>query len=128
MRRGIVYITGPLFILMLLFSCAGLQKQVALGRHVHTIDIKASNYKFEPDNIKVASDMVTFRISNTTRKMHNFTLKDPEGKIMENVDIPPETTVTVLVTFRQTGTYKFYCDRPFHALLGMRGQVQSVGK
>ncbi len=129
-RRAAISIAA-LFFLAAAASCAGLQKQVSLNEitKTHTIEIKASNFKFEPNNIRVSQgDRVTFRLENTAGILHDFTLEDPGGKIIRDVDLPAKKTVEVPVAFEKTGIYKFYCDRPFHKQLGMKGQVEVVGK
>ncbi len=129
MRKGIAHLLGPLLILAFLFSCAGLQKQVVLGPNIHAIYIYASNYKFQPNNIRLMSGgTVTLKIRNTAHKLHNFTLTDPDGRILQSVNLPPDSTVSTTAAFPRAGTYKFYCDRPFHRFLGMRGEVRAVGK
>ncbi|MDA8157497.1 MAG: cupredoxin domain-containing protein [Actinomycetota bacterium] len=129
-RRAAISIAA-LFFLAAAVSCAGPQRQVSLNgiSKKHVLDIKASNFKFEPNNIKVfRGDKVTFRIENTSDTLHDFTLKDPGGKIIRDVDLPAGKTVVVPVAFEKTGIYTFYCDRPFHKQLGMKGQVEVVAK
>ena len=59
---------------------------------------------------------------------HNFTLTDPEGAVIEDVNISRDKTIEIKVTFSEAGIYKFYCNRPFHSALGMKGQVEVVGR
>ena len=115
--------------LFTVFACGGLQKQVSLNEttKTHTIEIKASDFKFEPNNIRVSQgDRVTFRLENTSDTLHDFTLKDPGGKIIQDTDLPPRGTINVPVVFKTAGVYTFYCDRPLHASLGMRGRVEVI--
>ncbi len=67
MRKNALRIR-PLFVLVLLslFSCAGLQKQLILsGAKYHAVNIEASSYKFVPNNIRAWSGgTITFRIRN----------------------------------------------------------------
>ena len=59
---------------------------------------------------------------------HNFTLTDPEGAVIEDVDIPRDKTIEIKVTFSRAGIYNFYCNKPFHSALGMKGQIEVVGR
>jgi uncharacterized cupredoxin-like copper-binding protein len=67
-------------------------------------------------------------IKNVSSMEHNFTLKNPEGEIIKSVNLPEGETVTVEIDLPRPGTYPFYCDRPFHASLGMKGVVKVVGR
>ncbi len=125
-RRFLVIGAGMLFALA---ACARLQPQVALGPEPgeKTVAIQASDFKFEPNNIKAyRGDTIVFKIENITNTGHNFTMKDPRGQKIQNMDIPPKKTVEVKISFPETGEYDFYCDEPFHAFLGMKGQIQVV--
>ena len=45
----------------------------------------------------------------------------PKGKVITNVEIPPNATVNTQVTFSAPGDYYFFCNHPFHASFGMKG-------
>jgi len=120
--------TVSVFVLIL-FSCAELQKQIMLdeGKKENIIEIKVSNFKFEPNNILThEGNTILFKIENVTISEHNFTLTDPEGAVIEDVDVPQDKTVEIKVTFSRTGIYNFYCNKPFHSTLGMKGQIEVV--
>ncbi len=109
-----------------LIGCGGRQPLMKLpsGGGPQDIQMTASSYKFTPNNIEAAvGDSVILHIENTSGHTHNFTLKDPHGKVMAERDLPPESTVAVSFALREPGTYKFHCDKPFHATFGMRGQI-----
>jgi uncharacterized cupredoxin-like copper-binding protein len=81
--------------MLILFSCAELQKQMTLnvGKQENIIEMKVSNFKFEPNNVLVhEGDAILFRIRNVTISEHNFTLTDPAGTKIEDVDIPRDKT------------------------------------
>lgn len=42
------------------------------------------------------------------------------------MDIPAGSGITASVFFPSPGIYEFYCNRPFHKVLGMKGQVQAI--
>jgi uncharacterized cupredoxin-like copper-binding protein len=114
-------------ILMLAGSCASRQPLVTIapvgGETV--VGMKASDFKFVPNNIRAyKGDVLLLRIENTSDTGHNFTIQDPEENTLHSVPLPPKETVTVRVELSETGTYEFYCNRPFHAALGMKGWIR----
>ncbi len=114
-------------ILFISLSCVGRQPQaeaiVAQGEK--TVDMKASSYKFEPNNIRAnQGDTIVLNITNISGKQHNFTIKDPGGKIVQSVELLPNKTERVRISFPEKGTYDFYCNKPFHPTLGMKGHIE----
>jgi len=67
-----------------------------------------------------------FRISNISENNHNFTIKDPEGIMLQSVGLQPQKTVEVKITLSKLGRYNYDCDKPLHSSLGMRGQIEVV--
>ena len=130
MKRKVVFSLTFVFVSALfLFSCAGFQKQVTLdeGQKENIVQMKASNFKFEPNDILTyKGNTVLFRIENTASAEHNFTLMDPSGTTLQDIDIPRGKTIEIKVTFSSVGIYHFYCDRLFHSALGMKGQIEVV--
>jgi uncharacterized cupredoxin-like copper-binding protein len=82
---------------LLLMACGGgPQPVVTAPERGAALTIEASSFKFEPNNIKAAAgDILALRIKNLSSSAHNFTLKDPMGKVIRNVSLPPEESVTV---------------------------------
>jgi plastocyanin len=115
-------------ILSFLFAaCAGLQRQVTVDHATHprTVTMKASNFKFEPNNILTyRGDTINFKVENVSDSEHNFTIADPAGDVLQSVDIPAEKTVDISVTFSEAGIYHFHCDEFMHSFFGMRGLVE----
>ena len=121
-----ISVLGPI---LLVFACSHLQKPVAVEDRQNAIEMTASDFKFEPNNIVTkAGNTITFRIQNTSGTTHNFTLTDPEGDITQNVDIPSKQSIEVTATFSKPGTYQFHCNKIGHSELGMKGQVVAAGK
>ncbi len=113
--------------LLFILGCASRQPQVeaVLTQGEKTIDMKVSSYEFKPNNIKAnQGDTIVLNITNISGSQHNFTIKDPGGKIIHNVELLPNKTEHVRITFTEKGTYDFYCDKPFHPTLGMKGRVE----
>jgi plastocyanin len=126
--KSLVVCLGVLFILS---ACAGLQQQMTVSsvEGVKTITIEADSFKFTPNNIKASQeDEIAITITNISDAGHDFTIKDPHGKIIKNVDLPSKQTVEIRITLSEAGEYDFYCDKPFHSSFGMKGQIEVVKK
>lgn len=63
------------------------------------------------------------RAEKEEENQHNITIKDPRDATVARADLPPEETVTLDVELKAPGTYSFFCDKPFHPTLGMRGEI-----
>jgi plastocyanin len=119
---------GALFVLA---ACASLQQQVtvATGESETVVTMEADNFKFKPNNIKTyQGNIIVFKISNVSENNHNFTIKDPDDKMLQSVDLPSKATVEVKIMFPKPGKYNYDCDKPFHSSLGMKGQVEVAKK
>ncbi len=136
-KHGVHYFVACMGFILLLAACASKQPQVtaapaegaAKGAAMGTVEIpvKASNFKFEPNNIKAfVGSTVVFQVENLAAGTHNFSIKDPQGKVIANVDLPAHQTVPVKVELKETGLYEIYCDKPFHPGLGMTGTLEVV--
>jgi uncharacterized cupredoxin-like copper-binding protein len=118
-------------VLLVLASCAGLQKQITLSGEEgeNVVEMKADSFKFEPNNIRVfEGTAIVFRVENASGSKHNFTIKDPKGQILKSVDLPPKKITDIEISFNEPGIYEFYCDKPFHSAFGMNGQVEAIKK
>lgn len=117
--------------LFLISACGGLQKQVTVspeeGRKV--IAIEASSFKFVPNNIKATQgDEILIKVTNISDSTHNFTLNNPQGLTIKSVDLPAGQTVEISTALSEAGQYEFYCDKPLHPSLGMKGQIEAAKK
>jgi len=118
-----------LVLFSLFAACAGVQPEVTVGPEagVKTLAIKASSFKFDPNNIKAyVGDVIILKVENVSGSNHNFTVNDPAGKAVQSVDLPPGKTVEIRVTLSESGTYDFYCDKTFHSFFGMKGQIEAL--
>ena len=119
-------------VIALLFAgCASLQPQVVLSEKESekVVELKAESFKFVPNNIRAfEGDTILFRIENTSDSAHNFTIINPQREILKSVALPAKQEVDLKVFFAGLGVYGFYCDKPFHASFGMKGQVEVVKK
>ncbi len=87
--------------------------------------IKADSFRFEPNNIRAHQGAVlVLKVENVSGSAHNLTIENPEGSIIQNVDLPSKMTVDVRVNLSKVGIYNFYCNKTFHPTLGMKGQIE----
>jgi plastocyanin len=119
-----------LLVVLFAFGCTpGRGKMVIVEPGAPTVQLKASNFIFEPNDVKARQgDVLTIRVENISGTTHNLTVKNPQGNVLANVDIPPKGTATAKVTLTETGTYPFYCDKTMHAPMGMRGKIDVSAK
>ncbi len=109
-------------------SCSHVQAPVKPtvaegGKQV--VGMQASSFSFDPNNIEAKQgDTLLIKIRNVSSIAHNLTIKDPKGQIIQTVDLPANETVTMVVGLFMAGTYEFYCDKPLHPTLGMKGEIQ----
>jgi plastocyanin len=111
-------------------ACAAPQtatKVSVVGDKKDTVEVTADNFNFEPSIIEVkAGDTLFLKITNISSSSHNLTVKDPDGKVIQNVDLPENKTTKVELRFKQPGTYEFYCNKPFHKTMGMKGHFEVI--
>ena len=110
-------------------SCASQQPLVTINRTggETVLPVKASDFRFEPNNITAyKGDTVVFQVENVSGSEHDFTIKDPEGRAMQSVDLPAKKTVEIKTTLSEAGTYEFFCDKPFHSTFGMKGRIEVI--
>jgi plastocyanin len=114
-------------ILLAAAACASQQPLVTIGPAKGEIafTLKASDFKFEPNNIKAyKGDVIVFRVENISNTGHNLTIMDPAGNTLQSIALPSQETVTLKVPLAEAGTYEFHCDKPFHSTFGMKGHIQ----
>jgi plastocyanin len=117
-------------VLFFVVPCAGEQQSVTVGPAKGgevVVAMKASSYKFEPDSIKAyKGDVIVLQIENISGSGHNFTIKDPQGNVLQSLPLPSKETVTAKISLSEPGTYEFHCSKPFHTGFGMKGQIAVV--
>ena len=98
---------------------------VATGEGNNVIHLKASSFEFEPNNIRIPKPgPLTVEVENISGIEHNFTIKNPEGQVLKSFVLSPKETISETLNLTDIGNYEFYCDKTFHATLGMKGQIQ----
>ena len=115
-------------LLVSLSSCSHLQapmKPTASEGKTKVVEMAASSFEFDPNNIEASQgDLLVILVINRSSISHNLTVKDPQGRVIQSVELPEKQTVRVQVALALAGTYELYCDKPLHPALGMKGQIQ----
>ena len=95
------------------------------GEGEQIVAIEADNFLFKPNMISArAGDRIILQVHNASGFDHNLTLEDPQGDTLLSLDLPPDQTVSSLpLVLDEPGNYPFYCDKPFHPSLGMKGAI-----
>ena len=121
---------ASLLILLIIGACASSQKatKVSLvGDEKDIVEVTADSFNFNPSLIETKSkDTIFLKITNISSGSHNFTIKNPTGEVIQDVELPPNKTITLEVNLKKPGTYEFYCDKPFHRMLGMKGSIEVI--
>jgi plastocyanin len=114
-----------IIVILAVTACASVQEKMVLEPGEKTLVMKVESFKFEPNNIKAhRGDILTVKLENMAGMEHNLTIKTPQGAALLSVDIPAKGTIDVRVNLAETGIYQFYCDKPMHPTLGMKGQIE----
>ena len=128
--QSIRYVLGSAVALLVLLSGCGGHKQTvnvaqaAPGQKV-TVEMKARNFAFDPAVIVAKKgETLVLKITDVSGEAHNITVKDPAGKVVQEEDIPGHQTITVEIPLTAAGVYSYYCDKPFHSTLGMKGRIE----
>ncbi len=104
---------------MLLLSALALPAVQA--SEVRTIEIRATEFSFEPDEIQVhEGETVRLKLINAGSLSHNIHL---EGVPVETETVQSGSTATVRFTAQSAGTVQFFCDVPGHEQAGMTGRI-----
>jgi plastocyanin len=131
MKTGISLAVSFLLLFSMLSACAGRQPVITIDRvdDQLTLVMKAGNFEFVPAHVRVPRGTeILLRVENTTGNRHNFTIKDPGGRIIQSLPLPPNGTMAVKLTLGEPGKYHFYCDKPFHSTLGMSGTIEVMSE
>jgi plastocyanin len=92
-----------------------------------TINISATDFKFDPANPKVEkAGVVEFRLTNDGQAPHALEVEGPEGEVESEV-IQPGKATTLKADLGRKGSFVIYCPVGNHRDLGMEGKVQVAG-
>jgi len=88
-----------------------------------TVDLTATDFKFDPSDPTVKSGEVTFKLNNGGQTTHSLEVEDVNGEDVElEADVSPGSSGTVKADLKP-GTYEFYCPVDNHKEMGMTGEI-----
>ncbi len=99
---------------------------VFLYPKVELVELELKSFSFYPNHIAIlknSSSPFTFRLKNTARIKHNFTLIDSQKNVLISMDVMPDRPTTVTIESLDSGNYIFYCNRFLHRCQGMQGML-----
>jgi plastocyanin len=133
MDRRIISTLAALVCLALVSGALGCAEKAsstatatAAGYGVKTVEVRASSFAFEPSTIMARQgDTLRLRVTNMSTSGHNITVQDPDGNILTSQDIPDGGTIETQIVLPRSGSYEYYCNKPFHSTLGMKGHIEA---
>jgi uncharacterized cupredoxin-like copper-binding protein len=88
-----------------------------------TVDLTATDFKFDPADPTVKAGNVTFNLKNDGQVQHSLEIEDVNGEDKEiEGDVSPGSDGTLTVDLKP-GTYEFYCPVDSHKEMGMTGEI-----
>ena len=88
-----------------------------------TVNLTATDFKFDPSDPTVSSGEVTFNEENAGQVTHSLEIEDVNGKDQElEGDVSPGQSGTLKVNL-PPGKYEFYCPVDNHKQMGMEGEI-----
>jgi plastocyanin len=113
---------APLFMAILLAGCAGDTTPVPAARNDVAITIR--DFRYSPQDVRVARGRVTFRVVNRGRLPHNFNIRRPkaESEFFKMSTLLPGRSTQASVRLKP-GEYRMYCSIGNHEELGEWGTL-----
>jgi len=115
-------------LLLLLSGCGGHKQTINVSAPPDqkvNVEMKARNFAFDPAVVVARQgETLVLHVTDVSGETHNITVKDPAGKVLQRQDIPGHQTITMEVPLPTAGIYPFYCDKPLHSTLGMKGRIE----
>jgi uncharacterized cupredoxin-like copper-binding protein len=88
-----------------------------------SVDLTATDFKFDPSEPTVKSGNVTFNLKNDGQVTHSLEIEDVNGEDKElEGDVSPGSNGSLAVDLKP-GTYEFYCPVANHKQMGMTGEI-----
>jgi uncharacterized cupredoxin-like copper-binding protein len=88
-----------------------------------TVDLSATEFRFDPSDPSVKSGDVTFNLKNDGQVTHSLEIEDVNGQDEEiEGTVSPGQSGTLQVNL-PPGTYEFYCPVDNHKQMGMTGEI-----
>ncbi len=114
----------PLLAVLAIAGCATSGPAIEVSAASGPVAMRAGDFSFEPAVLQVKGPRaLTLQIANESGTAHDFTLRDPAGRMIAKVELPANETTTATVDLAVAGTYSFDCGKPLHATLGMKGRI-----
>jgi len=124
-RLGYTLLPG-LALLALAAGCAPKTASFQVPAGEPGVAIEASSFEFTPNLIRTPAGMpLLLKVKNTAGMQHNLTILDLDGKTLASVDLPAGQVTDIQLPTLKTGNYPFYCDKPLHTSLGMKGEIRA---
>ena len=92
-----------------------------------TVELTATDFKFNPADPTVKPGEVTFDVTNDGETVHNLEVEGPSGEEELPEDLQPGDKDELTVDLSEPGRYRFYCPVGNHEELGMVGEVTVKG-
>jgi uncharacterized cupredoxin-like copper-binding protein len=89
-----------------------------------SVDLTATDFKFDPSDPTVKSGNVTFNMKNDGQVTHSLEIEDVtpgQDKELEG-DVSPGSSGKLTVDLKP-GKYEFYCPIANHKQMGMEGEI-----
>lgn len=114
-RRAMLQ-AGVSTLLLSILAFAGAQ-----ASDVRTIEIRATEFSFEPSQIQVdKGETIRLQLINAGSLSHNIHL---EGAPVKTETVQSGATATVRFTAESAGMVQFFCNVPGHNQAGMTGRI-----
>jgi plastocyanin len=91
-----------------------------------TVDISATDFKFDPANPRVKAGVVTFNLTNDGQAPHALEVEAPGGEVETEV-IQAGKSASVEADLSEGGSVVMYCPVGNHRDMGMEGEIQVGG-
>jgi uncharacterized cupredoxin-like copper-binding protein len=114
---------------------AGLAVASAAAAQPTVINIQLTEYKYAPMQLTLDHGQAyVLHVTNTGGKGHDLSAKaffqtvtlapGSAAKVKDGgIDLDEGESADVALTPLKPGTYEMHCTHPFHAMLGMKGQI-----
>ena len=103
------------------------QTGAAGGGDGETVDVTATDFRFDPSDPTVAPGEVSFDVTNDGEAPHNLEVEGPTGQAELPEDLQAGDSGEFSVDLSEPGTYRFFCPVGNHEDLGMVGEVTVKG-
>ena len=87
-----------------------------------TVQVSATEFKFDPENPKVKAGKVKFVMTNDGQAPHALEIEGPSGEA-ETKTVNGGEKASVTVNLSKPGKYTMYCPVDNHRDLGMEGEI-----